>query len=147
MVTQVPEVIDLDKIGAARREALKDRPIVKFGGEEFQLPAEMPFAVIEAVGRLQPEEGEEVDNTVLAAGMADIARALFGAKYRKFLDLGPSTEDLTSLLSHIAPAYGLGTTEGGAEAATPAEPEPDLPDPQMAAVAGDPGPIETEDGK
>lgn len=117
----MPEVIDLDSIGAARREAIKDRPVVKFGGEEFQLPAEMPFAVIEAVGRLQPNEDGEVDNQALAAGMADIARALFGAKYRKFLDLGPSTEDLTSLLSNIAPAYGLGTVGDDEVEATPVD--------------------------
>jgi hypothetical protein len=101
-----PEVIDLDAIGAARREAQDERPLVRFGGEEFQLPKEMPFAVIEAVGRVQPKEGEEPDNAAIAESMADIARSLFGKKYRRFLDLGPSVEDLSSLLERLAPAYG-----------------------------------------
>ena len=102
------QVIDLDAISAARREAKKERPSVRFGGEEFELPAEMPFAVVEAVGRLQPEEeGGQVDSAVIAESMADIARSLFGKKFRKFLDLGPSVEDIMALLEHVAPAYGL----------------------------------------
>lgn len=104
----MPQIIDLDKIGAARREAQEERPVIRFSGNDFQLPPEMPFAVIEAVGRLS---GNEADNAALAESMADIARALFGKRYREFLDLGPSVEDMTSLLSEVAPAYGLKDAE------------------------------------
>ena len=105
------DIIDLDKIGAVRREAKKDRPVIKFGGQEFQLPPEMPFAVVEAVGRIQRAGNDEEKNAVVAESMADIARALFGDGYRKFLDLGPSVEDVSTLIDNIAPTYGLPTTE------------------------------------
>jgi len=106
------EVIDLDSIGAARREEKKERPQVKYGGMLFQLPSEMPFAVVESVGRIQRNDANaESSNSELAESMADIARALFGARFREFLDLGPSVEDLTSLLENIAPAYGLKADE------------------------------------
>ena len=108
MSTPELEFIDLDAIGAARREANKKRPKVRFGGQEFLLPTEMPFAVVEAVGRIQ---GENADNSKIAESMADIARALFGKEFRRFLDLGPSVEDISSLLENIAPAYGLKSTE------------------------------------
>jgi hypothetical protein len=107
----MPEVIDLDKLGAVRREAKEEKPVVRFGGEEFQLPPEMPFAVIEAVSRLKPNEDGETDTGAIAESMGDIARALFGKKYRKFLDLGPSTEDITALLENMTEAYGLKTEE------------------------------------
>ena len=103
----MPEVIDLDKIGAARREAQEERPMIRFSGKDFQLPPEMPFAVIEAIGRLSPGEDGQVDNAALSESIADIARSLFGGRYREFLNLGPSVEDMTALLEHIAPAYGM----------------------------------------
>jgi len=115
----MPEVIDLDKIGAARREAQEERPVIRFNGKEFQLPPEMPFAVIEAIGRLTPaEEGGTVDNAKLAESIADIAHSLFGHRYREFLNLGPSVEDMSALLENIAPAYGL--SADAAEEAKPA---------------------------
>jgi len=117
----MPEVIDLDKIGAARREAQEERPMIRFSGKDFQLPPEMPFAVIEAIGRLRPDEGGEVDNAALAESMADIANALFGKRYREFLNLGPSVEDMTTLLTHIAPAYGMKADED-AEKPNPEQP-------------------------
>lgn len=119
----MPQVIDLDKIGAARREAQDERPLIRFGGKDFQLPPEMPFAVIEAVGRLSAGPDGEPDNSALAESMSDIARALFGTRYREFLGLGPSVEDLTALLGEIAPAYGM-NDEPDAEADKPAEEEP-----------------------
>lgn len=103
----MPQVIDLDKIGAARREAQEERPLIRFGGKDFQLPSEMPFAVIEAVGRLSAGPDGEPDNAALAESMSDIAHSLFGTRYREFLSMGPSVEDMTALLGAIAPAYGL----------------------------------------
>lgn len=113
------KVIDLDQIGAARREAKEERPQVRFGGEMFDLPVELPFAVVEAVGRMRElqeaqERGEEPDNLVLTEAMSDVARALFGRKFRRFLDLGPSLEDISDLLQHIAPAYGISSGESEA---------------------------------
>ena len=101
------DIIDLDRIGAARREAKKDRPVVQYGGTTFNLPVEMPFAVVEAVGRIQRAGDDAEKNSEIAESMADIARSLFGEDYRKFLDLGPSVEDLTALLEELAKAYGL----------------------------------------
>jgi len=116
----MPEIIDLDKIAAARRETKGELPIVKFGGEDFTLPPEMPFAVIEAVGKIRADENGEVDNSVVAESMGDIARALFGKKYRRFLDLGPSAEDISALLQNLPPLYGMNLEEEAAE-------EPTLP--------------------
>jgi len=117
----MPEVIDLDKIGAARREAQEERPKIRFSGKDFQLPPEMPFAVIEAIGRLAPKEDGTVDNAALSESIADIARSLFGDRYREFLNLGPSVEDMTALLENIAPAYGLKADEAEAAVAAKAE--------------------------
>jgi len=104
----MPEVaiIDLDQIAAARREATAECPVVRFGGEEFTLPPEMPFAIIEAVGRMQNED-EATRNAALAESMGDIAHSLFGSKYRKFLDMGPSVQDISALLESVPKVYGL----------------------------------------
>jgi len=117
----MPEIIDLDKLAAARREAVAECPVVRFGGVDFTLPPEMPFAVIEAVGRLQVED-EDQRNSALAESMGDIAHALFGKDYRKFLDMGPSIPDITALLESVPAAYGM-----GAEVEEEPEPVKDLP--------------------
>jgi len=104
--------IDLDAISAARREGKDEKPSVKFGGVDFTLPAEMPFAVVEAVGRMQAAEGD--DNAQVADAMADLARSLFGPRFREFLDLGPSVQDITALLEAVAPAYGVSSGESPA---------------------------------
>lgn len=106
------ETIDLDKLAAARREGKNETPTVVFRGAEFALPVEMPFAVVEAVGRMQAAEDEENGGNVEA--MSDLARALFGDRYREFLDLGPSVQDITALLTAIAPAYGVESGESPA---------------------------------
>jgi hypothetical protein len=103
--------IDLDAIAAARREGKNEKPNVKFGGVDFELPPEMPFAVVEAVGRMQGVEG---DNSQVADAMADLAKSLFGPRFREFLDLGPSVQDITALLEAIAPAYGVSPGESPA---------------------------------
>lgn len=118
------KVIDLDAYAAARREAKKVQPQVRFGGETFELPVEMPFAVVEAVRSMQnaserreqdekdgkePEDGGETTQA-----LADIAKALFGARYRQFLDLGASMDDVTALLEHISVAYAAEPGESSA---------------------------------
>lgn len=120
------EVIDLDKIAAARREAEGEQPVVKFGGQEFKLPSEMPFAVIEAVGRLSSGTEEE-RNAAIAESMGDIARSLFGADYKRFLGLGPSMQDITALLEAVPAAYATEEDEGGGTGEIVKEPAPITP--------------------
>lgn len=106
------KTIDLDSIRAARREALGAGPTILFGGVEFELPVEMPFAVIEAFGRMQA--GDDEKNLEATLAMMDIARALFGDRYQEFMALGPSNNDVTSILEHISDAYGTDAGESQA---------------------------------
>lgn len=107
--------IDLDKLSAARRESGKEQPTVKFGGIVFTLPHEMPFAVVEAVHVMSLADADNPDDSASSANaMTGIARALFGTRYKEFLELGASTEDVNELLGHIAEAYAVSPGESEA---------------------------------
>ena len=109
--------VNLDAARAARSEAQGEHPTVTLGGQVFELPVELPFAVVEMVGELagaaattdDPNAGAEA-----ATIIGRIARALFGTRYQDFIDLGPSLADINAVLEGIAPLYGLGLGESQA---------------------------------
>lgn len=108
------KVIDLDALSAARAEVRKDEaPTVRFSGRDFQLPYELPFAVIEAISRLQKAQ-EKDDNALAADVIIDVSRALFGADFQAFLDLRPSMQDVSTLLENVSSAYGMSMGESEA---------------------------------
>jgi hypothetical protein len=94
-------VIDLDQAKAARAEVAKEPVAIKFGGEEFELPAELPadFALLASEDR----EYEAL-------------RALFRADTERFFGLRPSLDDVTELIAQIGTVYGLSVGESPASA-------------------------------
>jgi len=112
--TKERKEIDLDALAAIRREAAGKEPTVRFGGKTFKLPVEMPFAVVEAVGKIRGAEDDEERNVVMSQLMVDLSKALFGDQYKEFLDLHPSTNDVTALVENISIVYGTDSGESQA---------------------------------
>lgn len=102
-------VIDLSAMRAVRREAAKEAPEVEFEGKTFVLPVEMPLMLIDAVARLGSDDGAEASSALI-----DVARSLFGDRFKEFMDLRPSVDDANELIKAIAPAYGLEVGESEA---------------------------------
>lgn len=98
--------VDLDAARAARAEANGERPTVTFGGKTYELPIEMPFAIVESVGELQKAQDDQ-DGIAVAGILANIAQSMFGDRYQEFLAAGPSMTDMQSLLENVAGLYGL----------------------------------------
>ena len=70
-------------------------------GERFELPAELPYEVLEPIGRLAADER---DLGALTATM----RALMGeAEHARFAALRPSIADLNALVGALMAEYGL----------------------------------------
>lgn len=85
-------VIDLDKSRAARLEGKGEPVVVKFNGQDFTLPAEMPveFALDADAGDLR---GAIV--------------ALVGDQAADFFALKPSVEDVGELVDSVERIYGV----------------------------------------
>lgn len=83
--------INLDEIKAARSEKAGDPITVTFSGEEFTLPAEMPFEFVDRMA---------------AGDLGGGAKALFGDQYDRFIALGPSMTDFTDLAERVSDLYG-----------------------------------------
>lgn len=91
-------VIDLDGARAARQES--EEVTLKFGGEDFTLPGELPFLFAEY------SRQERLDEAM---------KALLGEdQAREFFNLNPTIEDLTAFTEQIVSVYGLdeGKSEG-----------------------------------
>lgn len=90
--------LDLDARRAARAEQSGEPPVVVFGGEKFDLPAELPLTFMEH----------------LAAGrFASAVEALVGDQAPAFLAHGPSMEDLMELSEMYAVPLGKGSNSTG----------------------------------
>lgn len=90
-------LLDLDSARAARFEASKEKPVVVFGGKQFEMPVELPLNMVEALTK------------------GDIGTAmdiLFGERASEFMELGPSMQDLTELVT----VYGVGLGEASVSA-------------------------------
>ena len=85
-------VIDLDQARAARAEVANEPVSIKFAGEEFELPAELPadFALLAA---------EDRDY--------DALKALFRDDTERFFAQRPSFDDVRELMTQIGTVYGL----------------------------------------
>lgn len=105
-------MIDLDKAKAARAEAAGTGPIVKVGGVEYQLPAEMPFGVLAAFRGLASGKEDEA-----AGALVDAAEAILGEHYpaiRPQLSLA----DLDALITGVLEEYGVGDQATATETAS-----------------------------
>jgi hypothetical protein len=98
--------VDLDALRAARSEANGEHPTVKFGGDIFELPTEMPFSIVENVNEMQ-QASEKNDGYTVSQKLTQISHDLFGDRFEEFLGKHPSMLDMQSLLESIAPLYGL----------------------------------------
>lgn len=103
--------IDLDQLRAARREGKSEGITVALGGEEFTLPPEIPFAVVEGASRI----GEK--STL--AEVSHVLIALLGEEqWGRFMKHQPSFEDVTALFQGAMTEYGLSPGESSASEAT-----------------------------
>lgn len=103
--------IDLDKLKAARREADPDAPTVKFGGESFELPRELPFELVDQLSEIAANQDDELGQLKLIRVMT---RTLLGEREEEFLALSPSLTDIQTLITEVYPMYGLTVGESSA---------------------------------
>lgn len=88
-------LIDLDAARAARSEATADAPRVLFGGTEYTLPVELPWAIVEAAASGSGE------------GLITAVKLLLGDQWAAFETAGPSVSDMRVLIEHVATLYGV----------------------------------------
>jgi hypothetical protein len=93
-------MIDLDKSKAARREAKGEGPKVKFGGNEYELAPELPFAAIEALNGLQSDD-------TAAGALVDLAAAILGEHFEAVKAAGLSMDDINELIGSVMQEYGV----------------------------------------
>lgn len=101
--------INLDAARAARRETKKTEPKVVFHDKTFTLPIEMPFAVVEHLGKLNPEDPGASSGVIL-----EFVKELFGDQFDDFRRLQPSANDIEALMDALNDVYGLSVGESGA---------------------------------
>lgn len=106
------EALNLDAARAARQEQTKTKPTIKFGKKVFTLPVEMPFTVLEKVGKVNPEDPSS--GTVVVLSML---KELLGDQYDSFMSLKPSAKDMELVMEYVNECYGFASTgEPGASA-------------------------------
>jgi hypothetical protein len=86
-------VVDLDAARAARAAKQSPAPVIRFGGKDWTLPAELPWALAEAAG----------------SGSAEAAigavKHLLGAQWNEFETHQPTVEDVRVLLEAVVGMY------------------------------------------
>lgn len=87
-------IIDLDAARAARAEAKKEAPIIRFGGVDYTLPIELPWRIVEAA------------STQDTLQIVSAIKSLLGDQWEKFEANGVSASDMTVLIEQIASIYG-----------------------------------------
>lgn len=99
------EPFDLDAARAARLEAQGERPLFLFGGQKFELPAELPA---------------EFAYLLDTADAKETIRYLLGDQFDEFWAHRPSKEDLIELVAWVTKRYGssLGESQASAEPST-----------------------------
>lgn len=110
--------IDLDAMRAARDEVMTDRPRpqVVFGGETFDLPHELPFAVFLRLGEMRRiAKAENVEDKAASLDlMSSIMHDIFGDDTERFLAQRPSFDDIAALLEALFDQYELDAPESPA---------------------------------
>ena len=85
---------NLDAAKAARAEVDKTNPSITFGGKDFALPTEIPFAIAEA------STGEVGD-------LHKAVKSLLGNQYETWAELNPSLQDIGALFDALPGLYGI----------------------------------------
>lgn len=98
--------IDLDAARAARREANAEAIVVTLDGDDFSMPPEMPFEVIEKLGPLREVPEDKAPEA--AAALLDLFKSLIGENdFKRFMTHRPSLDDLKELLTGVLKEYGV----------------------------------------
>lgn len=111
--------IDLDAARAARREANGVAPSVRFNGETYELPVEVPFETT----KLMIAVSAETDAVRINEMVDGVLGALLGEEgYRKFLasSPAPTLQDVIALIYGLTIEYGV--TLGESRASTESSP-------------------------
>lgn len=101
--------IDLDAARQAREEVAAERFFV-FHDQRFDLPADLPYDVLEGIGRLAVNEAD------LGAITAVMVALLGEEDHERFRSLRPSLADLNDLVAAMFVEYNLGQSAAAAAA-------------------------------
>lgn len=86
--------LDLDAARAERAARGEAAPSVTVDGKTYELPREMPWAVVEAVAAGDAE------------GVANAVRLLLGEQWEDFKAHNISAADMVALITHVGESYG-----------------------------------------
>jgi hypothetical protein len=99
-------MIDLDAAKAARREAAGEHPEpIRFGGDTFELPVELPFEVGHRL--LSLLENIAAGSSAVFEDVMGVLEPLLGEGYPAFMAHGPSMPDIMELLTGLPREYGF----------------------------------------
>lgn len=118
-------IIDLDAAKAARNEAKKVQHVIRFGGEDFTLPQELPMDTLEPlmamqeVGDLIEKEGEQevspATQLAMVQALSALTRSLLGDEaYARFQAHQPSMDDFHQFIDGALGSFGLSQGNSGA---------------------------------
>lgn len=93
-----PVVIDLDAIRAAHAAENEIGPVLKFNGNEYQLPARLPLKILANVAGLMRGSFAVLNDTFVVLFGDEVAAELYAT-----LDHA----DVSDLLNEIGSAYGI----------------------------------------
>ena len=80
---------------------------MRLGGENFELPAELPVEALEHLATLAAAvEGGDREALGAAGPLLALFRTLLGEDWPRFAAERPSLEDMLALLDAAMPAYG-----------------------------------------
>lgn len=102
-------VIDLDAARAARAETRGEPIVVRLGGKDYPLPAELPADVVTSFGMVMRGD---------VAALNDALVSLFGPELPAIKAVGLSWEDEKLLLEQTLELYGFDLPESSASAAS-----------------------------
>lgn len=126
--------IDLDAARQARLEQSGGRSFT-FRGERFELPPELPYAVLEPLTRLGRNERD-------LGALRDTMAALLGQEsHARFESLDPSLADLNELVGFLFVEYGLGgesSSNGAGAGEVAGAPGPKSPPSSPPSSSGSP---------
>lgn len=97
-MTDAPRVLDLDAARQARLEKKGPPPVIRQGGKDWTLPAELPADVVTGFGMAQRGD---------ISGLDSALASLFGDQYDAFKAEGLSWPDEQALLEGVLELYGF----------------------------------------
>lgn len=115
--------VNLDVLGAARREAIKEPPIVIFHDKEFFLPLEPDGRLIDlmaTIGGMADITKDPTRMSEAATAIGELCRTLMGDEWERFSEEDPSLMDLMTLAESFPQLYGM--EEGEPSASPPSSP-------------------------